>query len=63
MPGEGGNLRSGDKVKLGNFTAGTSIGFVLLQDAWKSSSKKVSSSSPMFFSNSNLNTGASENQG
>lgn len=30
-----GNMLVGDKVKLGRFSAGTSIGFVLLQDAYK----------------------------
>ncbi|MBE9584730.1 LruC domain-containing protein [Mucilaginibacter sp. JRF] len=35
--GSGGGLVSGDKVKLGNFDAGTSIGFVLIQDAWTGS--------------------------
>ncbi|MCD8741122.1 LruC domain-containing protein [Mucilaginibacter roseus] len=32
--GSGGGLVSGNKVKLGTFEAGTSIGFVLIQDAW-----------------------------
>jgi len=35
--GSGGGLKAGDKVKLGNFDAGTSIAFVLLQDAWTGS--------------------------
>jgi len=35
--GSGGGLKAGDKVKLGNFEAGTSIAFVLLQDAWTGS--------------------------
>lgn len=29
-----GGLKSGDKVKLGRFTKGTTIAFVLIQDAW-----------------------------
>lgn len=32
--GSGGALTSGDKVKLGRFEAGTSIGIVLLADGW-----------------------------
>ncbi|MVN92125.1 LruC domain-containing protein [Mucilaginibacter aquatilis] len=36
--GSGGGLKAGDKVKLGNFAAGTSIAFVLMQDAWNGSS-------------------------
>lgn len=35
--GSSGGLKAGDKVKLGNFDAGTSIAFVLLQDAWTGS--------------------------
>lgn len=35
--GSGGGLKSGDKVKLGTFDAGTSIGFVLIQNAWTGS--------------------------
>jgi len=32
--GSGGTMRSGDKVKLGTFDAGTSIGFVLFANGW-----------------------------
>ncbi|RYE13375.1 MAG: LruC domain-containing protein, partial [Sphingobacteriales bacterium] len=46
--GSGGGLKSGDKVKLGTFEAGTSIGFVLLQDAWTGSG--VDATSAKFFS-------------
>lgn len=52
-------LLSGDKVKIGHFTAGTSIGFVLFQDAWKYNSTTnnydVSLTGRKFYSNSNLN--------
>ncbi len=34
----GGGLRSGDKVRIGRFPAGTSIGWVLIQNAWNGSS-------------------------
>jgi LruC domain-containing protein len=44
LPGSGGNLTSGTKVKLGHFNAGTSIGFVLLANAWSGSSINVNSS-------------------
>ncbi|GAB2691393.1 hypothetical protein GCM10027037_13330 [Mucilaginibacter koreensis] len=40
--GSGGGLKSGDKVKLGRFNAGTSIGFVLIQNAWTGSGITVS---------------------
>ncbi len=55
LPMQGGNLKSGDKVKLGDFAAGTSIGFVLIPGAWNPSSKKVNNSKTMFYSNYNLN--------
>jgi LruC domain-containing protein len=34
LGGSGGGLTSGNKVKLGRFNAGTSVGFALLADAW-----------------------------
>lgn len=34
--GSGGSLTSGNRVKIGNFTAGTTVAFVLLQNAWTS---------------------------
>jgi LruC domain-containing protein len=51
--GSGGGLKSGDKVKLGNFDAGTSIAFVLMQDAWTGSG--VSTNAQKFFSDNNFN--------
>lgn len=51
--GSGGGLKSGDKVKLGNFEAGTSIGFVLLQNAWTGSG--VNALSTKFFSQDEFN--------
>ena len=39
--GSGGGLRVGDKVNIGNFEAGTGIGWVLLANAWSSSQQKV----------------------
>jgi len=35
--GSGGGLQTGDKVKIGNFSAGTGIGWVLLANAWNGS--------------------------
>jgi LruC domain-containing protein len=49
----GGGLISGDKVKLGKFEAGTTIAFVLLQNAWTGSA--VSTSSTKFYSESKFN--------
>ena len=51
--GSGGGLKAGDKVKLGNFDAGTSIAFVLMQDAWTGST--VSTSAQKFFSDNSFN--------
>lgn len=51
--GSGGGLKSGDKVKLGTFSAGTTIAFVLLQNAWTGSG--VSLTTQKFYSDSWLN--------
>jgi len=52
--GSAGALSSGDKVKLGRFSAGTSIGFVLLQNAW-STTGGVLTNTVKFYSNPNFN--------
>lgn len=52
--GQGGGMYPGDKIKLGNFAAGTSIGFVLLDNAFSFNSG-VNTSAVKFYSNSNLN--------
>ncbi len=49
----GGNLVSGDKVKIGTFKAGTTIGLVLFQDAWNG--KDVSVGATALFSDEKLN--------
>lgn len=49
----GGSLNSGDKVNIGTFKAGTTIGLVLFQDAWNG--KDVSVGATALFSNENLN--------
>jgi len=49
----GGGLISGDKVKLGKFDAGTTIAFVLLQNAWTGSG--VSISGTKFYSETKFN--------
>lgn len=51
--GSGGGLRSGDKVKLGTFSAGTTIAFVLLQNAWNGSG--VATGATKFYSDSQFN--------
>jgi len=51
--GSGGGLKAGDKVKLGRFSAGTSIGFVLIQNAWTGSG--VQTGNAKFYSDYRLN--------
>ncbi|NCD69496.1 LruC domain-containing protein [Mucilaginibacter agri] len=51
--GSGGGLKAGDKVKLGTFDAGTSVGFILIQNAWTGSG--VNTSNQAFFSQDDFN--------
>lgn len=51
--GSGGALKSGDKVKLGTFTAGTTIAFVLLQNSWTGNS--INLNAQKFYSDVALN--------
>ena len=51
--GSGGGLKAGDKVKLGTFEAGTTIGFVLIQNAWTGSGVKTSNTA--FFTQDEFN--------
>jgi len=51
--GSGGGLKSGDKVKIGRFNAGTTVGFVLIQNAWTGSG--VQTTNAKFYSDYKLN--------
>jgi LruC domain-containing protein len=51
--GSSGGLKPGDKVKIGRFSAGTSIGFVLIQNAWTGSG--VQTGNTKFYSDYRLN--------
>lgn len=51
----GGGLIPGDKIKIGSFDAGISIGFVLIEKGWDPLTKKVNSKGYHFFSNEILN--------
>lgn len=53
--GYGGDLRTGDKVSLGYFPAGTGIGFCLLPEAWNPVSNSVSVREPIRFASPALN--------
>ena len=43
-------LKAGDKVKIGSFNAGTSIGLIVLQSAWNTTSSTIDNSVPHFCS-------------
>ena len=53
--GNGTKLTRGDKVKIGRFDAGTSIGFVLLQKGWDPLTKALDNKVVHFCSNDALN--------
>lgn len=53
--GTGTKLKAGDKVKIGRFEAGTSIGFVLMKSAWNAATKTLSNDVVHFCSNDVLN--------
>ena len=53
--GSGSTLDGGDKVKIGKFDAGTSIGFVLLQDGWNSTTGDLDNTGVHFYSTDLLN--------
>ncbi|HEX8460183.1 MAG TPA: DUF4114 domain-containing protein [Segetibacter sp.] len=53
--GWGSTVSPGDKVKIGKFEAGTSVGFVLLQGAYDKVTGKLNTSVPHFLSNDALN--------
>jgi LruC domain-containing protein len=58
IKGAGGELVSGEKVKIGNFDPGTSIGFVLVQNGWEKKNNSyfgVQPKNPKFYANANLN--------
>lgn len=59
LPGSGGNLRSGDKVKLGRFDAGTTIGLVIFANAWNG--KNDNNDATKFYTDANLNPEANDN--
>ena len=53
--GTGTKLVAGDNVKIGSFAAGTSIGFVLLKNAWNTTTKTLDNNVVHFCSNDVLN--------
>jgi LruC domain-containing protein len=59
LKGSNGGMISGDKVKLGRFKAGNTIGFVLFANGWNGSSVDVKTTA--YFSNQNLNPERDDN--
>jgi hypothetical protein len=53
--GTGTPLTAGDKVKIGRFDAGTSIGFVIMKAAWNTTTKSIDNKVVHFCSNDALN--------
>ncbi len=51
----GGGLNSGDKVFIGHFSAGTSIGWILIADGYDEKERKVTDGENYLFSHKNLN--------
>jgi LruC domain-containing protein len=54
LVGSGGGMHSGDKVKIGTYDAGTTIGLVLFADGWNGTSVNYYAGGA-YFSDSNLN--------
>lgn len=56
-----GNMLMGDKVKIGRFKPGTSVGFVLIQNAYKTSDKSINYNAVKFYTDEQLNPEGSSN--
>lgn len=56
LVGSGGQLMAGDKVYLGHFTAGTSVGWFLVPDGWNKIAERVDMKPGIKFSDKILNT-------
>jgi len=54
-----GNMLMGDKVKIGRFKPGTSVGFVLIQNAYNSKDKSINYNAAKFYTDEQLNPEAS----
>ena len=53
--GSSGSMQSGDRVKIGRFNPGTSIGFVLIQNGWAQNLNSVNTTLTKFYSDSKFN--------
>ena len=61
-PGSGGSLHSGDKVLLGNFPAGTTLGWFLVPNGWNKNNRLVNGSGSIYYSVSEWNPERSSTQ-
>lgn len=52
-----GDMEFGDKVNLGTFDAGTSVGFILIQDGWNAFKKGYLEKAQAYYSDAQLNPG------
>ena len=53
--GKGTPLNPGDKIKLGEFQPGVSIGFVLMVDGWDQKNKVINKNATLYYTNDILN--------
>lgn len=58
LSGSGGSLKSGEKVLLGRFPPGISIGFVLFQSGWSTTNRTVNTGVKKYYSDDALNAEA-----
>lgn len=54
-----GHMLMGDKVKIGRFKPGTSVGFVLIQNAFNKTDKSINYNAPKFYTDEQWNPEAS----
>ncbi|HMA63023.1 MAG TPA: LruC domain-containing protein, partial [bacterium] len=60
LVGGGGEMQPGDKVYLGNFSAGTTIAWFLVADGWDGSDALVNDGRSIFYSDPDLNPDQSQ---
>lgn len=56
LSGSGGGMKSGDKVLLGRYEPGTSMGYVIFQNAWDSKNQVVKTNATKYYTDDQLNS-------